>query len=181
MKTTTKQFVSNIPVEEISEEGFYFAYEDMPGLLTDAEDCSPCGPIRGEAVLQRVGADVHVTGNIAAEVNLTCHRCLSIFQQRTEASFSYVVVMETAGEEEEVHLRKDDLNVTYCDGNEVKMGELFHEQMLLQLPMRQLCRQDCRGLCPGCGADLNTESCRCEEQSHDTPFVVLKKLQAPGR
>jgi uncharacterized protein len=57
------------------------------------------------------------------------------------------------------------------------LSDILAEQMLLILPMKVICRSDCRGLCPHCGANLNSEDCRCEARSADPRLAPLARLK----
>jgi uncharacterized protein len=61
-------------------------------------------------------------------------------------------------------------------GDRLELVEMLREQIILATPMQPLCREDCRGLCPTCGQDLNERRCDCPEERRDSPFLALKKL-----
>jgi uncharacterized protein len=79
-------------------------------------------------------------------------------------------------EEEEVELQEEDLNTAYYRDHVLDLGEMLREQFYLALPMRPLCRPDCQGLCPQCGADRNVEACQCQTEWVDPRLSVLKAL-----
>ncbi|NIA08880.1 MAG: hypothetical protein GWP10_03715 [Nitrospiraceae bacterium] len=170
-----KGFKSVVRVEDISKEGLGLVFEDMPGLLSDVEECKIQSPIKGEVFLCRVDRDIHLKGKVRASIGLICHRCLEEYIQEVHADFSYVLVPSML-EKEEVAFDTEDMEISLYDGVEIQLGEIFREQILLQIPMRHLCKEDCRGICPSCGANLNKEECRCQKKSLDSPFSVLKKL-----
>ena len=71
----------------------------------------------------------------------------------------------------------DAVDLFPLDGPVVDLAEVAREQVDLALPLRVLCRDDCRGLCPGCGADLNREACRCTSVGGDERFAGLARLK----
>jgi DUF177 domain-containing protein len=73
-------------------------------------------------------------------------------------------------------LKVEDLEFSYYDGEEVDLTPLIREQTLLALPTRPLCREDCRGLCPRCGANLNQGDCGCPTEAGDPRLSVLRSL-----
>ncbi len=70
----------------------------------------------------------------------------------------------------------DDLDVVEVEQPEVDLSEIGRQQLYLALPVRRLCRPDCRGLCPVCGTDLNRDQCTCDRRGKDSPFAVLAAL-----
>lgn len=78
----------------------------------------------------------------------------------------------------------DDLDYAHHDREVVDLSGIVREYLLLSIPITTLCREDCKGLCPSCGADLNKTQCGCEREVHLSPFAALKNLDlnrgAPG-
>ena len=70
----------------------------------------------------------------------------------------------------------DDLDLGFYDGAGIEVNDIFWEQVVLAIPAKVLCREECRGLCPRCGADRNREPCDCPEESGRKSFDVLKTL-----
>ena len=79
----------------------------------------------------------------------------------------------TAGE---VRIEESDLRVAFYRGDQIDLGQLMHEQFQLALPMKPLCRTDCRGLCAVCGGNRNTTACQCVARWDDPRLAVLKGL-----
>ena len=77
--------------------------------------------------------------------------------------------------EEQHELQAEDLNIAVFDGEGIELDDLVREELLLALPVNVLCREDCKGLCPQCGQDLNLGSCECEPEV-DARLSVLKAL-----
>jgi uncharacterized protein len=74
-------------------------------------------------------------------------------------------------------LSADDLALSFYEGEEIDLSPLFTEQAILTLPTRALCGEECRGLCPECGANRNHETCTCGEPEPDQRFAVLRNLR----
>ena len=177
MTKDLKGFRDTVPVEDISEDGLHLIFEGMPGLLPEMEECRIQGTAKGEVFLHRVDGDVHLNGKVAALIVLKCDRCLEEYNQKIDTSFFYILVLGQSVEgKKEIALGKEDMEVSLYDGAEIQIGEIFREQILLQIPLRHVCREDCKGICPTCGADLNKEECRCRTETLNNPFSVLKKL-----
>ena len=177
MTKDLKGFRDTVPVEDILEDGLHLIFEGMPGLLSEMEECRIQGTAKGEVFLHRVDGDVHLKGKVAALIVLKCDRCLEEYNQEINTSFFYILVPGQSIEgKKEIALGKEDMEVSLYDGAEIQIGKIFREQILLQIPLRHVCREDCKGICPTCGADLNKEECRCRAETLNNPFSVLKKL-----
>ena len=79
--------------------------------------------------------------------------------------------------EGEIEVEEDDLTTAFYEHDTIDLGHLMREQMYLALPMKPLCRDDCRGLCPTCGANLNLGTCGCKHEWEDPRLAVLKRLK----
>jgi uncharacterized protein len=138
--------------------------------------------------LERVeGESVHLRGHLAARLELECHRCLAgyAFAVSQDLDLFYLphrVEASEPEEEDEVELDDHDMVVAYHDGARLDLGEMVREQLFLSLPMKRLCRDDCKGRCPRCGADLNAGPCSCPapEAEADPRFAALRKLFPEG-
>ena len=125
----------------------------------------------------RDGQDVVITGELAASVPLTCSRCLEDFrvEVRPSVDVRYVPrpVLKHVGE-----LGADDLDLDFYENDEVNLGALVETETTLALPMKPLCRDECRGLCAVCGANRNVVACACRTPASDPRLAVLKRLTA---
>ena len=134
--------------------------------------------------LERVdGESVHVRGRLQAGLDLECNRCLAPYTLPVSQELDLFYLPhrpEADGEEEEdeVELDDHDMVVAYHDGTRLDLGEMVREQLYLTVPMKRLCRDDCKGRCPSCGADLNAKPCACPapEAEEDPRLAPLKKL-----
>ena len=109
---------------------------------------------------------VHVRGRLSARVGLQCGRCLEDFAFAVEQDLDLFYLPHRAQEEEseeedEVELADRDMVVAYYHGERLDLGEMIREQLFLGLPMKRLCREQCAGLCPTCGANRNARPCAC--------------------
>ncbi|HKY34004.1 MAG TPA: DUF177 domain-containing protein [Candidatus Polarisedimenticolia bacterium] len=103
-------------------------------------------------------------GRIQATAMVPCSRCLEPYALHVDREFdlSYQPGPSAAAAEPEVQIAAEDLDVAYLDPEGIlDVGNLAAEQIYLEIPMKPLCSPDCKGLCPGCGANLNTEPCTC--------------------
>jgi len=118
-----------------------------------------------EGRVDRAGMDMRVRGGVKSKVVLTCDRCLNEVIVPIDAHFDLLYLPEdpAAGESGETELHDRDLDLAVYENDQINLDDLVLEQLELNLPSRVLCREDCRGLCSECGADLNLEECRCEK------------------
>jgi uncharacterized protein len=119
-----------------------------------------------------------VAGRLTGELELTCSRCLEPFRSpvATEFDLRYVPRVENAGDGER-EVEEDDLSTAFYDGDEIDLSQLITEQFQLALPMKPLCRDDCKGLCPQCGTNLNTGTCGCDQKWEDPRLAALKAIR----
>ncbi len=115
-------------------------------------------------------------------VNLECDRCLQEFTREIDSSFSLVVRQLKQGEvlrkseRDEDSDDESDIIVIDSDTNEIDISENVHDALLLDLPVKTICREDCKGLCAHCGENLNEGECRCSESVRDHRWDALAGL-----
>jgi uncharacterized protein len=119
-----------------------------------------------------------LVGTVRADLELTCSRCLEAFPVAVDASFDlrYLPASDISSEPER-EVADEDLDTSYYRDDRIDLNELLREQFYLALPMKPLCREDCRGLCPHCGANLNTAACACAATWEDPRLATLKALK----
>ncbi|WP_341271486.1 YceD family protein [Clostridium acetobutylicum] len=100
-------------------------------------------------------------------VELTCSRCLQ--------KFPYDIDLEIDEKFTDNPENKDD-EVIFINNYEVDINEIVENNIILSLPIKKLCREDCKGLCPMCGTNLNISTCNCHEDNIDPRFAKLKDL-----
>jgi DUF177 domain-containing protein len=153
------------------------AFSSFPTLLQVQGDgeCEFLSPVSFSLSVVREYDHIRVRGNVGTDVKLTCSRCLSEFTGPLTSGFTIFYTRSDDGQpEDEVELGEEDLvSVTYS-GDEIDFTGEIAEQILLGLPYKPLCSDDCKGLCVTCGADLNTAACRCSETNVSMAFSPLK-------
>ena len=157
---------------DLGPEWFARWHEEDPGLeFTDAR-------ITGSVHLSKHGHDILVRGNLSGQMELACSRCLEPFTAPAAIEFDLLLVpgpLNAAAVKEE--LSPDDLDLDYYTGEIVDLERILREQIILMLPLKPLCEEACKGLCPDCGANLNRETCTCKTDAVDSPFARLAKLK----
>ena len=122
-------------------------------------------------------ARYHLVGTVETTLELVCGRCLEPFRLPVTAGFDlrYLPHGENRGEGE-LEVEEDDLSTAYYRDDRIDLGGLVREQLYLTLPMKPLCRAECRGLCSECGANLNAAACGCAPRWEDPRLAPLKAL-----
>lgn len=142
-----------------------------PAQVADAIQVRLVGTIHPD------GAEHHLVGTIFMTGPLLCTRCLAPVEWTAEERFTASYRESDRDiDAEELQLDEGDLDVVFLDGNHLDLTDLAAEQISLAIPMRALCREDCAGLCPRCGANRNSDgACRCESDV-DPRWEGLKDL-----
>ncbi len=169
-----------IEVENLTEKGEAFSQVYEPGQVELGEEgARVAGETTVEGRASRKGEEVRVRGQIRTEVELSCDRCLAPRTTPMEVEFdtSFIPQAAASAETDNVELLPEHLIVATYEGDAVDLDELVREQIVLALPSRHLCREDCKGLCPRCGADLNAEHCSCDTTEVDPRWAALADLK----
>lgn len=180
-----------IEVQHIPSRGATLAYRKEArefAVLKELEEQDQCRfttPIVIELAVAMERDMVRVDGHVGTSVQLACSRCLEKFvlplQRRFALRFSREIPADLHTGGGEVELTAEAIGLIYFKGEEIQLKDTIQEQVVLALPFKPLCREDCKGLCPQCGADLNTAPCACVGGAVSNPFAVLKSRQWPSR
>jgi uncharacterized protein len=136
--------------------------------------------LKGEAKVTRLGDGVLVQGDVEANVHLQCSRCLEDISipvdARLEEQFQPTVDVETGKAITKVESDEDDTTFTIDSNHMMDLTEPVRQALLVALPMRPLCREDCKGLCVECGANLNYVDCGHRQEESDSRWEALRAL-----
>ncbi len=132
------------------------------------------GPVNVDAVLELQGSEINIRGHVGARLGAACDRCLASVEFRVDRDFDlFYRPIETIARAEEVNVPEDELEVGFFSRDGIALADVVTEQVILAVPMKVICRADCRGLCPVCGNDLNKVQCGCVVRRDDSPFASL--------
>ena len=147
------------------------------GQNADDEGYAIASPVHLVIDVQKQGDAFRVTGGVEGALRLECGRCLDPFEVPVVAPFElrYVPAVENTGEAEK-EVGDDDLTTAFYHDHTIDLEELMREQFQLALPMKPLCDEACKGLCPSCGANLNTNPCDCKPSWVDPRLKRLSDL-----
>ena len=151
---------------------------DAEAFSDDRELFRVVGPVSLAFDILKDKDQFHLVGRVKTRLELPCSRCLEPFTTPVEAAFDlrYVPQSLNAGLDER-EIEEDDLSTAYYENDEIDLGQLMREQFFLALPMKPLCRDDCLGLCPVCGTNLNRGTCQCKRTWDDPRLAALKSLK----
>jgi len=128
-------------------------------------------------IITKSGDTIYVRGELAAKINQECGRCLEPATIPIGGDFVYTLVPAKVEVAKDLELTAQELETSYYRGDFIDLTPIICEQIVLQAPMRVLCTDDCKGLCPHCGINLNIGSCVCGSDVIDDRLAVLKKVR----
>lgn len=153
---------------------------DYPDLMsmTGAGECEFLTPLRISITVGREYDHIRASGRVETAVKIGCARCLTEFRTDIASSFT-IFYTKAAGMplDEEVELAEEDLISKSYEGEEIDFAPEVAEQVLMEIPFKPLCRDDCKGLCSNCGANLNETTCSCDKSGVNLKFSALKVLR----
>jgi uncharacterized protein len=147
------------------------------GLLDfHSSEFQQAGPLEVRATAELVEGHIRVFGQMHTRLEMPCARCLEGVVEEVSRDFDlYYRPMNGIRREEEVQLKEGDTEIGFFEGDGIFLSAVLSELVNLQVPMKTICRSDCRGLCPTCGANLNHEDCRCEAPAPDARLQPLAR------
>ncbi len=156
---------------------------DIPPFDWEGGQAVVCDPARLTGRIRPTSRGIELRGRYGTTAHLVCGRCLGRFDLQIEDEFRLHLLPLAAGMEAEkiARLEEDEpdaVDLYPLEGEVVDLSEVLREQVDLALPIRAICREDCPGLCPGCGADLTREACRCTAPPAEERWSELARLRA---
>jgi len=149
------------------------------------EDFRVMAPVQLTARVTKDGEKIRLMGRLRATLETDCGRCLDPFTIPVDSKLDMLflpdadaVQVPAAGqaEDDETEVREADTGVAFYKNDTIDLGEMMRDEFYLALPMKPLCRVDCKGLCPVCGVNWNRETCTCKAEWVDPRMAGLKKL-----
>jgi len=162
-----------ILLSDIPEDGLDIAFEDA----FDSGPFKAISPVKTSLHVDKFSSEVLIRGEVKAILELQCSRCLRLFPRDTDIEVQVVYhPLEDLSDEERHEVKDDELDMGFYSGDELDIRELVKEQIILSVPIKPLCGEACRGICPKCGTDLNADACSCKEAGVDPRLAVLKEI-----
>ena len=174
-----------IDLEKLEGQKGAFAHVYRPEELDKPDGLDPIDervslrePVSVKGGVRRRGNEVFVDGHVETRVQVECDRCLKPVELPVSADFALEYITGADYESgSNAALSEEELAVSVFDGGSIDVDEIVKEQILLAVPARTLCREDCKGICPECGTDLNTGQCDCAADEVDPRWAALKSLK----
>jgi len=147
-------------------------------LIADLKSAGRAQIVREHHGKHELINDIRLAGNFSTRVEMACARCLEPLLQDIKRDFDllYRPLGADAGKAE-APVSSTDAEIGYYEGEGLLLEDALREQLLLALPLKVICREDCKGLCPQCGKNLNVEQCSCAEPVEDPRWSALKEIR----
>jgi uncharacterized protein len=168
-------------IEEIPEGGLNFdVLESKEHFEIDQSDCVLTDGVKVRGKLTKIEREVFFAGYVEAPVLVTCTRCLKPFllQVKNKVQAHFVPRVKQFSPGSEVEISETDIEKEIYEEDRIDLHGPIRDQVLLEIPLILLCQENCKGICPECGSDRNSESCKCKNDGEIDPrFAVLQKLK----
>jgi uncharacterized protein len=167
-----------IALEQLQEEPVRFDESFAPGQIEySTEGLRQVAPLKVAGIASLLGDEIHVRGALSTQLELECARCLEPAALTVKRDFDlYYRSLDESPKQDEIAVPRGEEELAFYSGDGLLLEDVAKEQVLLSLPMRTVCRPDCKGLCPHCGINRNRESCTCAAPAIDPRWEALKKI-----
>jgi uncharacterized protein len=175
-------------VSELEREPVEFDLDLPPGAIGFGDEVEQSGPLaaagRAEVIHEHRGpkeivADIRLRGRFSGRVRVPCARCVESVEIPLAAEFDLIFRPVGADSESgERAISAPETEIGYYQEDSLTLEDVLREQVLLSLPVRTLCKPDCKGLCPRCGANRNSQPCHCDESPSDPRWEALAGLRS---
>jgi uncharacterized protein len=138
------------------------------------------GPLVWSATAERAGEEIRIAGTLKAAMESSCSRCLEPARCAIDKTFDLFFRErddDLFDEDEDVELTDEDTRTGFFTGTQLALGDVLREQVLLGLPMKPLCKVDCKGLCPVCGTNRNQNTCACSGEVFSPHMEKLLEIK----
>jgi uncharacterized protein len=177
MSHSLKINVATIPEEglniAISEDGKWFK-ECFPD--SDHPDFS-LRKVDAQCQIIKTSGTIFIRGEISISLIVDCSRCLEDVNLLVGGDFAYTLVPAKPETKEDLELTAEELEISYYQGEFIDLKPIICEQIILQIPVKSLCSEECKGLCPHCGINLNASACNCHLDFIDERLAALKNFK----
>lgn len=179
--------IMEFKIIELEKEPVEFDLQFQPGIIDYGDEAVQTGPLsssgRAEVLHEHRGpkqivSDIRLRGRFAGNFELPCARCVEPVPTGLQGEFDLIFrpVGADSGPQER-SITAEETEIGYYQKDSLLLEDVLREQVLLSLPARTLCKPDCKGLCPRCGQNRNTDSCSCEQEASDPRWEALAGLR----
>jgi len=176
-----------IEIQDLALHPIDFREEFTPGTIDLGEDVLQRTALltegRADLVEEHRGKrdvvrDIRLKGKLETSLEVACARCLEPVVLRVTRSFDLLYrPLGTDAGHEELSVTDAEAEIGYYEGEGLLLEDTLREQVLLAMPLKTVCREDCKGLCPHCGKNWNESACSCAEQFDDPRWAALKEIR----
>jgi uncharacterized protein len=180
-----------ITPEQLVDEPLLLDESIAEGVIDYAPDIRQSGPLhltgQAELIVEHRGPkefveDIRLKARVSGNFIQLCARCLEPVEQPLTTGFDLIFRPEAADAIAGEHaITEDETEIGYYDSSGLLLEDAVREQVLLTLPSRSLCKQDCKGLCPYCGINRNLATCECVEKPVDPRMAVLAGIAVSSK
>lgn len=168
-----------VRLDQVRFEPFHWQEtRDIPAAALDRPELVRLGPVSWRGQVQFADPGFYLRARLSYDQTLTCNRCLKAVTEPVTGDLEVLIFAagpQAGSGEHELH--EKDMGVLHVPGEVLETEPILLEQLQLNIPMKPLCRPDCAGLCPVCGADLNLGACACPETAGDPRWAALAALR----
>jgi uncharacterized protein len=175
-------------VIELEREPIEFDLQLEAGAVDLGDEATQIGPLatagQAEVLHEHRGprdivADIRLRGNFAGTFEVPCARCVEPVEIPLKADFDLIFRPTDADSEAlERSITAPETEIGYYQNDSLLLEDVLREQVLLSLPVRTLCKPDCKGLCPHCGENRNSQTCTCDQGPSDPRWTALAGLRS---
>jgi uncharacterized protein len=176
-----------IEIRELELHPVDFKEEISPGVIDLGPDIQQRSPVlasgRAQLIREQHGKreridDIRLNGELSARLEVACARCLEPVDLAVARSFDLLYRPQGADAgKAELSVTDTEAEIGYYQGDGLLLEDAIREQVLLAVPLKSICREDCKGLCPHCGKNLNGDQCSCAEPIEDPRWSALKEIR----
>jgi len=169
-----------VRLEQVRDRPFHWDETETVGADEIGHpDLVALSPVHWRGEIRFADPGYLLTADISYRQTLSCQRCLEPVEQPVEDQLTLLLVPGAQAPRSDEHvLEEEELGVVEVpEDEEVDLRPLLIEQIQLDVPMKPLCRPDCKGICPSCGRNLNDGPCGCEQQEIDPRWKALEALR----
>lgn len=158
--------ISDLLRKKITKKNIDLCFEE-DGFYDGKEEVKFLAPIEVKGTLSILGNEISLDAKAKVRIELSCSRCLEDFDRDMEFSIEEKFSNDDAN--------KDD-DCIFIDSDVIDITEIIENNIILYLPIRRLCNENCKGLCQSCGTNLNHSTCNCGDEDIDPRLAKLKEL-----
>jgi uncharacterized protein len=177
-----------IEIQQLEAHPIDFQEQYPPGEIDFGPDLQQTADLQASGRAQlveehhgkhQIVKDIRVNGELSGTFQMACARCLEPVSQKLAHKFDLLYrPLGTDAGRAELSVTAAEAEISYYEGDGLLLEDVLREQVLLAVPLKAICREDCKGLCPHCGKNLNLAQCSCEEPVEDPRWSALKEIRS---